>query len=152
MSHHQNIARIKAVHDALGDLKNEVVFVGGATVSLYTTRPTSEVRPTEDVDIVVEVFHYNGYAAMEEKLRARGFINDQESGVICRFRINGIVVDVMPVNDVALGFSNKWYPEAFKAAIEHEVDSGYTIKIFSPPYFIASKLEAFFDRVRAMAA
>jgi hypothetical protein len=46
MSHQQNIVRIKAVHQALGDLSNRVLFVGGATVSLYTDRPTGEVRPT----------------------------------------------------------------------------------------------------------
>lgn len=35
MIHHQNITRIKAVYNALGHLKNSVVFVGGATVALY---------------------------------------------------------------------------------------------------------------------
>ncbi len=35
MSHRENIARIKAVHYALEELAKDVVFVGGATVSLY---------------------------------------------------------------------------------------------------------------------
>jgi len=34
MSHAQNIARIKVVHQALGDLNQKVIYVGGATVSL----------------------------------------------------------------------------------------------------------------------
>src|SRR5438105_3706671 len=38
MSHRENIARIKAVHLALEELASDVVFVGGATVSLYSTR------------------------------------------------------------------------------------------------------------------
>ena len=35
MSNHQNnLTRIKAVYNALGHLRDQVVFVGGATVSL----------------------------------------------------------------------------------------------------------------------
>lgn len=48
MSLHQNIIRIKAVYNALEELENDVVFVGGATVALYADRPASEVRPTDD--------------------------------------------------------------------------------------------------------
>jgi hypothetical protein len=47
-----------AVANALGDLNENVVFVGGATLSLYATRQVSEVRPTDDVDIIIEVMNY----------------------------------------------------------------------------------------------
>lgn len=114
MSHRENLLRIKAVHDALDSLKNEVVFVGGATVSLYAERMAEEVRPTDDVDILIELWTYNDYAAIEEKLRAIGFVNDQFSGVICRYIIQGITVDVMATGKNAIGFSNKWYPEGYK--------------------------------------
>ena len=66
MSHRENITRIKAVHLALEELAADVVFVGGATVSLYSTRPETETRPTGDVDIVVEIMHYKDYAAIED--------------------------------------------------------------------------------------
>jgi hypothetical protein len=39
--------------------------------------------------------HYKEYAAIDEKLRSKGFANDIESGVICRYTIHGITVDVM---------------------------------------------------------
>lgn len=55
MSNHINLIRIKAVSNALEDIKREIVFVGGATVSLYADRDTLEVRPTDDVDILVEI-------------------------------------------------------------------------------------------------
>lgn len=42
MSHDINIARIRAVSNALEELKDEVVFVGGATVSLYASRTAVE--------------------------------------------------------------------------------------------------------------
>ena len=46
---HRNIVRIKAVASLLAPLKEKVVFVGGATVSLYATHEeaVAEVRPTE---------------------------------------------------------------------------------------------------------
>lgn len=148
MSHRQNITRIKAVYNALEEMASEVVFVGGATVSLYTDRPGGETRPTEDVDILVEVAHYSGYASVEEKLRAKGFVNDVESRVICRYKVNGIIVDVMPTSEDILGFSNRWYKQAFQNAVQVRVDTDYKVSIFSAPYFLASKLEAFKHRGR----
>lgn len=146
MSHLQNIARIKAVYSALEELGNEVVFVGGATVSLYTDRPSGGTRPTDDVDIVVELANYNGYADVEDKLRAKGFENDMESGVIGRYRVQGIVVDIMPTIDTVLGFANRWYPQGFEHAMEKDLGNDCTVQIFQPVHFIASKLEAFHDR------
>lgn len=146
MSHRENIARIKAVYFALEELSSDVVFVGGATVSLYSTRPEVETRPTDDVDIVVEIMHYKDYAVIEERLRAKGFINDVESGVICRYKIHGITVDVMPTSEDILGFSNRWYPAAFARSVCVDLGEGVSVRVFSAPYFLATKLDAFVDR------
>jgi hypothetical protein len=56
MSHQINLLRIKAVHDALGSLRDDVVFVGGAIVSLYAERKAEELRPTDDIDILIELW------------------------------------------------------------------------------------------------
>lgn len=146
MSHQTNITRIRAVHLALGDLRDQVVFVGGGTVSLYADSRAEEVRPTDDIDVVIELWAHKDYAAIEERLRVMGFQHDQESGVICRYTIQGIVVDVMPTHDAAIGFSNRWYPQGFAHAIGYDLGEGDHIRIFSAPYFIASKLEAFKSR------
>lgn len=146
MSDHTNIVRIKAVAKALGDLKEKVVFVGGATLSLYSTRKVFEVRPTEDVDIIVEVLNYSKGAELDDKLRSIGFVNDTESGIICRWRIQKIIVDIMPTTDAATGFSNRWYPEGFEHAINHEIDKSCTVRILDAPYFLATKIEAFNSR------
>jgi predicted nucleotidyltransferase len=146
MNHEVNIARIKIIYEALGELGDKVAFVGGATVSLYADRIASETRPTEDVDVVIELVKYTDFANIENELRNIGFVNDKESGVICRFIIHGIVVDVMPTNQNVLGFKNRWYPEGFKQSIGYKIDDQVTVRIFSPPYFMASKLDAFKDR------
>src|SRR5687768_3246897 len=146
MSNLQNVTRIKVVYDALQELAGEVVFVGGAVVSLYADRPSIGVRPTDDVDIVVELMSYSGFAAIEEKLRKKGFAHDKESRIICRYKINGVIVDIMPTGEGILGFSNKWYADAFANSFEFLLDDQYRIRLFQPAWFIASKLEAFNDR------
>jgi len=48
----------------------------------------------------------------------------------------------MPTNDPSIGFKNIWYPDGFAEAIGYQLDEQNTIKILSPPYFLATKLEA----------
>ncbi len=146
MSHAQNITRIRAVNYALGELNQQVIFVGGATVSLYADRPSVESRPTEDVDILIELLNYSGYADLEEALRKKGFQNDIESGIICRYKVQGIVVDVMPTRGKVLGFTNRWYEEGFVHSIQKDLGNDCIIRLFQPPFFIASKMEAFKGR------
>ncbi|KAA0990041.1 nucleotidyl transferase AbiEii/AbiGii toxin family protein [Dyadobacter aurulentus] len=146
MSQRENILRIKAVYDALEELQDSAIFIGGATVALYVQRVAEEVRPTDDVDVLIEVTGYKAYADLEEKLRSKGFTNDMESGVICRYKVQGIIVDVMPTDKQVLGFSNIWYPEGFKTAVKYDLGEGYKINIFRPEYLVASKLEAFKNR------
>jgi len=145
---HENLVRIKAVHQALKGLEQDYVFVGGATVSLYATNPglATEIRPTDDVDIVVELASYKGYAELDERLRTLGFNNDIVSGVICRYTIQGVIVDVMPTDPSIIGFSNRWYAKGFESAVQYVLDEQTTVQIFSLPYFVASKWEAFKGR------
>lgn len=147
MSHSINITRIKAVSNALAKLETPVVFAGGATVSLYADIDfREEARPTDDVDVVLELVAYKNYAAVELQLRAIGFVNDIHSKVICRYKYKGLLVDIMPTDEKVLGFSNKWYAPGFKQAIDFEIDKQHIVKIFPAAYFIASKLEAFKSR------
>jgi hypothetical protein len=56
------------------------------------------------------------------------------------------VLDVMPLDEKVLGFTNIWYQPAIDKAEEHEIIPGMTIKVISAPYFCATKLEAFKGR------
>lgn len=131
------------MYNALEELKDQVVFVGGATVSLYADHEVIEPRPTDDVDMIVEILNYKERVALEEKLRAKGFVHDATSGIVCRYIIKGITVDVMPTNDPSIGFTSRWYEEGFREAINYQIDDKHTIRILSAPFFIATKLEAF---------
>lgn len=146
MSKHVNRVRVMAVYHALEELGERVVFVGGATVSLYTDREGDEVRPTDDVDVLIELINYEEYSRIEERLISKGFVNDIESGVICRYKVQGIIVDIMPTSEKILGFANKWYADGFNNSITYTFDENCIIRIFSPEYFLATKLEAFNNR------
>ncbi|MFZ1678725.1 MAG: hypothetical protein WAT91_15695 [Saprospiraceae bacterium] len=146
MNHHANITRIKAVYNALGNLRDNVVFIGGAIISFYPDREVMEVRPTDDIDILIEILSYAERSILEEQLRSMGFTHDIASGIVCRFKIQGIIVDVLPTDDHSIGFSNIWYPEGFKTSVHYRLDEHHVIRILSAPYFLAIKLEAFKGR------
>ncbi len=70
---YKNVVRIKVLVEAFFKLKNKVVFVGGAVVKLYCDDPArGEIRPTEDVDVVVERANLGSYKTLEEDLRLIG--------------------------------------------------------------------------------
>ena len=52
----------------------------------------------------------------------------------------------MPTESSILGFTNEWQARAFPSAIEVTLASGRTIRAISPPYLLATKLEAFATR------
>jgi len=148
MKDNPSIAMIEIVAKGLGSLVNDVVFVGGATTGIYIDDPGSpEPRATEDVDCIVEVATRNEYYALEKQLRQLGFKEDiSPNAPACRKVFKTVVVDVMPTDPKVLGFTNRWYEEGIATAQEHRLPSGLSIRVFSFPYFIASKLEAFKDR------
>lgn len=144
-----NIQIIETVADGLGDLLGDVVFIGGAVASLYRENPSANsIRPTDDVDFVVDISSYSRYDDFIEKLRTRGFKDDMsdKTAPICRLLYGSIKVDAMPSDESVLGFSNRWYDDGIKNSILHSLPSGKHIRIFSLPYYIASKIEAFHSR------
>lgn len=146
MSNRINITRIKAVSNALGKLNENVVFVGGAAVSLYADREAEESRPTDDVDVLVEISSRKEYAELEDHLRNKGFQHDTSASFVGRFLMQGMIVDVMPTDEIILGFSNQWYKEGFRTAVLFSIDELHSVNIFTAPVFIAAKLEAFKNR------
>ena len=142
-----NLAMVRDVATRLGDLVEHVVFLGGAaTALLITDSAASDVRPTMDVDVIVEVTTTAEYHRLAEQLRERGFREDtSEDAPLCRWRIGKMIVDIMPIDEASLGFSNRWYRAAYEQAMSMEVD-GLLIRVVTGPYFLATKLDAFHGR------
>lgn len=144
-----NVVMLEWVAERLGDgLRDELVFVGGAVTGLLITDPGQPtIRPTEDVDLIVQAAVRADYHHVEAALRRQGFVNDMsQDAPICRWRVGGVIVDVMPTLKDILGFSNRWYPLALADATKTALPSGTMIRLVSAPVFLATKLEAFADR------
>ena len=139
-----NVLMLQTVANGLGELKDEMVFVGGAVAELYADNPAaSEIRPTIDVDCVIEISSRLQFARLEENLRARGFKNDtSKEAPICRWIYKDIKVDVMPTDSNILGFSNPWYEEGMEIKIQKMLPNGTNIFVFPPEYYLAAKFEA----------
>lgn len=131
---------------------DEVAFVGGATVVLWITDPAAaEPRPTKDVDLVVEVASRLAWHDFEARLRAHGLRPDMSSPAICRWRAgrgDELLLDVMPSDATLLGFENRWQRPALDHAVMCSLPSGRSIRAISPPYLVATKLEAWKGRGR----
>jgi predicted nucleotidyltransferase len=147
-----NLPILIRVAEALGELREELVFVGGCAAGLLITDPVvSGVRATQDVDAIVKATSFTQFHAVEMRLVERGFVHDAESGVICRWRhrASGSIFDLMPTDPAVLGFANRWYPEAVKSAIDVALHDALHIRLISAPAFVATKLEAFATRGRS---
>jgi predicted nucleotidyltransferase len=143
----KNIANIEAVARGLGDLLGDITFVGGAATTLYVDDPgAADARPTFDVDCVIEVTSHVGFARLEKRLRKLGFTNGVPDEPICRWHYRDLTVDVMPTDASILGFSNAWYRDGIVSRQRVELPGGTATHIFSVPYFLATKLEAFKGR------
>lgn len=143
------IEMIDVVAQSLGDdLLEKVVFVGGCTTALLVDDVVTlqDIRSTQDVDMIVEVLSKSEYQDLCQKLRQRGFKESVEDDVICRWRLGSMIVDVMPTDQEILGFSNIWYPEAVEFAKSYQLPSNRIIRVVSPTYFLATKIEAFAGR------
>lgn len=136
----------KKVALALGELCEEVVFVGGAMVSLYIDDPYAEdIRPTQDIDLTFQITTMGQLERIRLSLTEKGFTEAADSNVICRFNYQDLLVDVMSTQEIGWAPGNRWFLHGFEKALTFNLD-GISIKILPLPYFLAAKLDAFFDR------
>lgn len=142
-----NLDILIKVAEKLGELREQVVFVGGCAVGLLITDSFApEIRPTQDVDFIVEITTRKEYYKFSEQLRQKDFKEDISAKILCRWRLEDCIVDVMPTNSEVLGFSNRWYTEAMHNSTRFDLTPKLSIRLVSAPYFIATKLEAFRGR------
>ncbi len=143
-----NIELLAGVAEALGDLQERFVFLGGCATALLITDPAAPpVRATHDVDAVVAIVSLAEYHRLGGALRARGFSQTVTEGEPpYRWTIGGMKLDVLPTGESVLGFSSRWYEAAMRAAVTVPLRSGLAIRLVTPAYFVATKRDAFEDR------
>ena len=141
------VTTMRSVAERLDQLGLDHVFLGGSVISLLLDHPgLVSIRPTVDVDVVIEVVAVERYAELESRLRGAGFDHDMRAGAPrCRWRLAGNVVDIMPADGGFLGLNTAWFPEALATA-EVRTTAGVSLRIVSHAVFLATKLAAFLDR------
>ncbi len=141
---HNRAILIKAA-ELLRPLQENFVFLSGMALTLLVSDPAApDVRPTEDVDVVVEAATYLKYSQLEERLRAQGFTQPrEEKNVICRWARDDVLLDIMPVDQTILSFGNRWYSYAVESAQIVSLLPSLSIRLISAPCFLATKIEAF---------
>jgi hypothetical protein len=123
-------------------------FVGGSVLEYLLDKPIlSDIRPTDDVDVVIEVMAAHNYANVEARLREAQFQHDMTPGApMCRWIYKGITVDVMPTEGARLNLNTLWFREAVTLANTYTVQPGVHFSVISPVVFLATKFAAFTDR------
>lgn len=141
-----NIAVVAQVAEALKELKEKMIFVGGAVVSLYTDDAAAdEIRTTGDIDMTINLMNFSNWNDMQEQLANLGFHPDPMGHAICSYKYQNIPIDIMPAADGPLGPANKWYQWGFDNLQLVKVKEE-EIQILPAPCFLATKFAAFNDR------
>ena len=140
-------AAIVKLDEKLQGVPFDFAFLGGSVLSLLVTDPVADaIRVTKDVDVIVDVKSRLEFHKVERLLERRGFRHDtREEAPVCRWICDEVTVDVLPIREDVLGWRSKWFEEALGAAKVIEC-GGRHLKVITPAYFVALKLEAFEDR------
>lgn len=143
-----NLELLELAARTLEPLLPEIVFVGGCATGLLITDPAAgPVRVTYDVDVIAEIVSYADYVVFSDRLRGLDFDEDTREGApVCRWRRGELTLDVMPLDDKILGFSNRWYPDVLRTATAAVLPCGLTLRVITAPLFVATKIEAFRSR------
>ena len=140
---------IETVARALGnELLGKVAFAGGIITGLLVTDEVTkeDIRATYDVDLVIDVVSQAGWMVFQDLLGSKGFKVHHDAEHICRMFLGDLKVDFMPDDESILGFSNRWYGQALEQAQEYRLSDDIVIRMLTPPYFVATKLEAYKGR------
>ena len=144
------LRRVRAVEESLRGTAPRFVFVGGVLGAVYPLPPFLSIRPTDDVDVVVDGVLTHQFPSLEDRLRKAGFRNaTDENAPRCRWRPpaaplmdDTFTVDIVGPEESVEGATNRWYAEAIRNAQQYDLPGGGTIWAITPLYFVATKLEA----------
>ena len=104
-----NLPLLEYAASRLTPFLDEIVFVGGVTLGLLITDDAAApIRGTDDVDVIAEITTYVDYIAFSERLRGAHFTEDaSEEPIACRWHIDGLTLDLLPLSKDVLGYTRK---------------------------------------------
>ena len=137
-----NLKVVEKVAHSLEELNKDVVYIGGAVVSLYVTDEGAELpRPTKDIDISVQISTYAEMDDLRKKLANKNIHPAISEKVMLRYTLKDILIDFIPYEPTPLGPTNTWLKQGFKKAFPVQIGKE-EIKILPVSLFLATKWEA----------
>jgi predicted nucleotidyltransferase len=134
---------LRTVAEAMGDLRESVVFLGGAVLSYLLSAELSRyVRRAKDVDFIIDFDRKADLFAFEDALWELGF-KKVSNGAVCLWLLGRIKVDALPADPEVFTFNNQWCAEGMKYAERIDIGGGLRVNAISAPYYLGTKLNAF---------
>ncbi|MGC9338004.1 MAG: hypothetical protein ACP5EQ_07970 [Candidatus Cloacimonadia bacterium] len=141
-----NLKAVETVASVLNELNEEILYVGGAVLSLYATdEGADQPRPTTDIDISVQVSTYSQMDQLRIRLATKNIFPALTEKVLYRYKYKNILIDFIPYEETPLGPTNRWLKPGFSKAIPFKLGSN-VIRILPVSLFLASKWEAYKSR------
>lgn len=141
-----NLSVVEKIAKALKSLNDQIIFVGGSVISLYTDDPAAdEIRPTADIDLTVNLFTFKDWTYFQTDLAKLGFLPNINGHSINSYIYKNTPIDFMLIKDSHIGVSNSWFESGFKHLWKVELND-QKLQVLSVTYFLATKFEAFNNR------
>ena len=145
-----SLANIARVAEALGDLRDQVVFIGGAIAPILQTNPPfPRIRPTNDVDGIIASASYSDAQKIDEELLRRGFRHDTSDTAHINRWISpnqAVPFDLVSAGRHSGASGNPWDRRAIETASCRELYPALEIRHANAPAFLALKWAAHTDR------
>lgn len=92
-----NLKVVEKVALSLEEINDQVIYVGGAVVSLYVTDEGAEPPgPTKDIDISVQISSYSQMDELREKPAKKRIYPAPTEKVLYRYSLDDILIDFIP--------------------------------------------------------
>ena len=141
---------IKTIHVAIKKARpDRFVFIGGGLVPLLITDlGAAPARPTKDVDVVFAITTLSEYSYIRQDLLNVGFQDDITlDKPACALFYGDWRVDFLCSSPGIIDAGNRWFSAVLEDPVEEMLEDVVILRA-STPSWIATKLEAWFDRGR----
>ena len=148
---HPGFKRLVLVAEALGDLRQRIVFIGGALAPLlHTDPPFRGARITSDVDAIIATVSYVEAQRVRDEMVRLGFRSDLADPRHLHRWVGaaGVPFDLVPAGEHLGAASGPTGRLAVDTSASTTLTTGLTIRHASAPGFLALKWAAYHDRGR----
>ncbi|HMS82457.1 MAG TPA: hypothetical protein PKD12_02255 [Nitrospira sp.] len=134
---------LRTVAEAMGDLRESVVFLGGTVLPhLLMEELARFVRSAKDVDFIIDFSQKEDLLNFEDSLWEKGF-QKVRNGAVSSWVFGRIRVDALPGDPEVLTFNNQWCREAMQYSHRIHIGDDLHVNVISAPYYLGVKFSAF---------